>query len=37
MAARVDKRLERIGNGQIPCVAAKAWHVLCQELGPKKE
>lgn len=37
LATRVDKRLERIGNGQIPCVAAKAWHVLCQEIGPKKE
>ena len=36
MAGWVD-RLERIGNGQVPAVARKAWHVLCQEIGPKKE
>jgi len=30
-------RIERIGNGQVPDTAAKAWHVLCQEIGPKKE
>ena len=28
--ARQVERLERIGNGQVPAVAAKAWHVLCQ-------
>lgn len=27
VAARVD-RLEAIGNGQVPCVAAKAWEIL---------
>lgn len=30
-------RLARIGNGQVPGVVRKAWHVLCQEIGPKKE
>ena len=36
MANQMD-RIERIGNGQVPDTAAKAWHVLCQEIGPKKE
>lgn len=30
VAARVD-RLKAIGNGQVPAVVRKAWHVLCQE------
>jgi len=30
-------RHARIGNGQVPGVVQKAWHVLCQEIGPKKE
>jgi DNA (cytosine-5)-methyltransferase 1 len=29
VAARVD-RLKAIGNGQVPAVVRKAWHVLCQ-------
>ena len=30
-------RLARIGNGQVPAVVRKAWHVLCQErIGPKR-
>jgi DNA (cytosine-5)-methyltransferase 1 len=29
VAARVD-RLRAIGNGQVPAVVRKAWHVLCQ-------
>jgi DNA (cytosine-5)-methyltransferase 1 len=29
--ARTMDRIERIGNGQIPAVVRKAWHVLCQE------
>ena len=36
VAHRVD-RLAAIGNGQVPAVVRKAWHVLCQEIGPKKE
>jgi len=35
VARRVD-RLRAVGNGQVPAVAAKAWHVLCQRIGPKK-
>jgi len=35
--AGVLDQLERIGNGQCPQVVRKAWHVLCQEIGPKKE
>jgi len=35
LAENMD-RLERIGNGQIPGVVQKAWHVLCQRIGPKK-
>jgi hypothetical protein len=30
VAARVD-RLKAIGNGQVPAVVRKAWHVLCHE------
>lgn len=30
-------RLKAIGNGQVPAVAAKAWRVLRQSIGPKKE
>ena len=30
-------RLARCGNGQVPGVVRNAWHVLCQEIGPKKE
>jgi DNA (cytosine-5)-methyltransferase 1 len=29
LAGDVD-RIARLGNGQVPAVAAKAWHVLCQ-------
>jgi DNA (cytosine-5)-methyltransferase 1 len=36
VARRMD-RLKAIGNGQVPGVASKAWHVLCQRIGPKKE
>lgn len=28
--------LKALGNGQVPAVAATAWHVLCQRIGPKK-
>ena len=31
VANRVD-RLKAIGNGQVPAVAAAAWHVLCPEI-----
>lgn len=30
-------RIARVGNGQCPGVVREAWHVLCQENGPKKE
>jgi DNA (cytosine-5)-methyltransferase 1 len=33
----VDERNSRCGNAQVPGVVQKAWHVLCQEIGPKKE
>jgi DNA (cytosine-5)-methyltransferase 1 len=35
VAARVD-RLKAIGNGQVPAVAARAWHVLCQRAAARK-
>jgi DNA (cytosine-5)-methyltransferase 1 len=38
VVARSMDRLKAIGNGQVPAVAAKAWHVLCQRIiGPKVE